>query len=135
MQQFSLTAALGSAMLLKVGRSGKCGPDTFACSNGAECIDPGWVCDGDADCADGSDEAVAQCEPGGAGLARHSSCRADQWACATSDLCIPAHLRCSRGAECPDASDEAGCGWVLPGPACLATLPQVASGVVQMSHM
>ena len=56
-------------MLLKVGRSGKCGPDTFACSNGAECIDPGWVCDGDADCADGSDEVVAQCEPGGAGPA------------------------------------------------------------------
>ena len=33
----------------------------FKCENGEKCIPPAYVCDGDGDCSDGSDEARDSC--------------------------------------------------------------------------
>lgn len=34
----------------------KCSPFTFRCDNGEQCLPHSWICDGDPDCRDGSDE-------------------------------------------------------------------------------
>ena len=37
-----------------------CPPKTFPCNN-TMCVHKAWVCDGEDDCGDGSDEAVKLC--------------------------------------------------------------------------
>ena len=76
------------------------------CINNEDCIHEDWVCDGDRDCADGSDESEETCGP-------VITCSKDQFKCGTGD-CIPAHLHCSGGVECPDGSDEIDCLDELP---------------------
>ncbi|KAM6032546.1 LOW QUALITY PROTEIN: SCO-spondin-like [Chlamydotis macqueenii] len=77
-----------------------CGPSAVACSSG-ECVARGWLCDGEADCADGSDElgCAGGCEPG-------------RFPCADGARCVPyAHL-CDGVPHCRDRSDESAdrCG-------------------------
>ena len=39
-----------------------CTKEEFGCSNGVpHCIPKTWVCDGDRECTDGSDEELGQC--------------------------------------------------------------------------
>ncbi|KAK4825681.1 hypothetical protein QYF61_001504 [Mycteria americana] len=71
-----------------------CGPYAFSCGSG-ECVPWGWLCDGEADCHDGSDElgCAGGCEPG-------------HFPCAHGTDCVPNGQLCDGVPHCRDRSDE-----------------------------
>ena len=79
-----------------------CAEDEFKCRDQHYCIQQGWVCDGEGDCPDGSDESVEQC-----GVRRQ--CSNHEFQCANGE-CVAGHLQCSGVADCKDGSDELHCG-------------------------
>jgi hypothetical protein len=99
-----------------------CGDNEFRCLNRFYCIHNSWLCDGDNDCPDGSDESVDRCASlQGEGFGSISQvpgaidgmqCRTDQFQCDSGD-CIPGHLQCSGKPECDDESDEKLCSKYL----------------------
>lgn len=78
----------------------RCTPREFECHDHFSCIHQSWVCDGDRDCPDGSDEDITRC--------KNITCRADQFQC-KDKTCIPGHLVCTGTSECSDKSDEEDC--------------------------
>ncbi|XP_053922447.1 low-density lipoprotein receptor-related protein 2 isoform X4 [Cuculus canorus] len=75
-------------------------PRTYmACHDGTECVAQEYMCDGEKDCADGSDEDGCDqlCNTPGA------------FHCVTGAMCIRAGERCDGVPQCRDASDETGC--------------------------
>ena len=79
-----------------------CTENEFRClMNKFYCIHKSWMCDGDPDCPDESDESVQVCG------AAHA-CRSDQFTCDNGE-CIPGFLQCSGQPECSDGSDEKLC--------------------------
>jgi len=49
-----------------------CAPTEFQCLSRSYCVHHSWVCDGDSDCPDGSDESEEQC-------GTNVQCRSDQF--------------------------------------------------------
>ncbi|CAH1407018.1 unnamed protein product [Nezara viridula] len=78
-----------------------CEYDEFTC-NDRRCIKKSWICDGQFDCSDGSDEP--------AGCSR--SCR-EGFHCFRTLRCIDRSLVCNNFNDCGDRTDELYCGVIL----------------------
>ncbi|XP_058879421.1 SCO-spondin [Acipenser ruthenus] len=80
--------------------TGPCSEREFQCVSG-ECKPRAWLCDGEADCADGSDEQSC-----------NWTCRADEYLCQGSGECIRYEQLCDGTPHCRDHSDESldNCG-------------------------
>ncbi|KAJ7335677.1 hypothetical protein JRQ81_013618 [Phrynocephalus forsythii] len=76
-----------------------CGWAEVACRNGKECVPYEYICDGEEDCADGSDED---------GCAEFCS-KAGRFQCESGSRCINERYHCDGIPHCPDGSDESNC--------------------------
>ncbi|XP_055899580.1 low-density lipoprotein receptor-related protein 4-like isoform X3 [Biomphalaria glabrata] len=72
-----------------------CPNNDFMCGNKCVCIPNNWVCDGDEDCEDGSDE---ECE----------KCPETDFTCSNGH-CIQMKWVCDKDNDCGDLSDELSC--------------------------
>jgi hypothetical protein len=100
----------------------------FHCADGSETVPMGWQCDGEDDCADGSDEAgcpTFTCADGLETIPEGWVCDgfydctdlSDEdgcdgiitFACREGSVEIPRDWVCDGEADCPDGSDEEGC--------------------------
>ncbi|XP_053907727.1 low-density lipoprotein receptor [Cuculus canorus] len=83
------------------GATGECGRGAFRCGDGS-CIPGAWLCDGRAECRDGSDEDPESCDS--------LSCSPAEFRCGgRRSRCIPALWRCNGHRDCEDGSDEHNC--------------------------
>ncbi|MGH0159611.1 UNVERIFIED_CONTAM: hypothetical protein FKN15_060831 [Acipenser sinensis] len=73
----------------------------FTCQNG-QCIPARWLCDGEAECSDGSDEAGSTCS--------RQTCPPEKFNCGgSSNKCIPLSWQCDGETDCENGMDEAEC--------------------------
>ncbi|KAK6737082.1 hypothetical protein RB195_019650 [Necator americanus] len=90
--------------------SGQCMADERACGNN-ECVKADYVCDGEPDCRDRSDEmncpALRQCEP-------------NEFKC-HNQRCVQKMWLCDGDDDCGDNSDELNCGAQEAGEMCKKT--------------
>uniref|UniRef100_A0A671K0Q1 Basement membrane-specific heparan sulfate proteoglycan core protein-like n=1 Tax=Sinocyclocheilus anshuiensis TaxID=1608454 RepID=A0A671K0Q1_9TELE len=86
---------------------GPCRADQAACQNG-QCISRDYVCDGETDCTDGSDEF---------NCGTPSPCEPNEFKC-QNGRCALKLWRCDGDNDCQDNSDEMNCPTKRPGDTC-----------------
>ncbi|CAH1788845.1 unnamed protein product [Owenia fusiformis] len=79
-----------------------CNKDSFQCDNKLQCINKEWLCDGDDDCSDKSDENATRCF--------NQTCKDDNmWACPHPDSnpqCVYIRWMCDGEPDCKHNEDE-----------------------------
>lgn len=105
-RKFKLLLVLMSTSVAVVNCSFECRETEWRCDR-TRCIPKKWICDGDPDCSDGTDEQLENC-PGSATRSFAKECRATQFKCANGN-CIPQTWKCDGTDDCRDNSDEAEC--------------------------
>ncbi|XP_046725155.1 basement membrane-specific heparan sulfate proteoglycan core protein isoform X3 [Silurus meridionalis] len=88
-------------------RPGPCRADQATCQNG-QCISRDYLCDGDRDCSDGSDELKC---------GTPSPCEPNEFKC-QNGRCALKLWRCDGDNDCHDNSDEINCPAKKPGDVC-----------------
>ncbi|XP_055494795.1 low-density lipoprotein receptor-related protein 1B-like [Leucoraja erinacea] len=78
-----------------------CGPAEFLCHDHVTCISLNWLCDGEPDCPDDSDESLDQCT-------RHLefTCPVNHFDCIGARRCIHMSKLCNGINDCVDGLDE-----------------------------
>ncbi|XP_017846633.1 low-density lipoprotein receptor isoform X3 [Drosophila busckii] len=94
----NVSGMIGTPLSIAQTVSNKCGEKQFQCQNG-DCIPIRFVCDGEPDCKDLSDERSMCKFP-------EATCSSDHFKC-NSGNCIPNKWRCDQEKDCADGSDEA----------------------------
>uniref|UniRef100_A0A8D0DE69 Low density lipoprotein receptor-related protein 8, apolipoprotein e receptor n=1 Tax=Sander lucioperca TaxID=283035 RepID=A0A8D0DE69_SANLU len=90
------------SLLLQVAHEHKtCATTDFACKNG-QCVPARWRCDGEPECADGSDEADAICS--------RQTCPPEKFDCGgAASKCVSLSWRCDGERDCENGADEDQC--------------------------
>ncbi|XP_066155596.1 very low-density lipoprotein receptor-like isoform X2 [Euwallacea fornicatus] len=80
-----------------VTEGSECSLRQFTCAN-KKCIPIAFVCDGQNDCQDNSDEKPTECP-------KNVTCAKNEFRCGNGK-CIPSHWQCDNDIDCSDNSDE-----------------------------
>uniref|UniRef100_A0A1I8AA30 Basement membrane-specific heparan sulfate proteoglycan core protein n=1 Tax=Steinernema glaseri TaxID=37863 RepID=A0A1I8AA30_9BILA len=99
--------------------AGSCMADEKSCAN-SECVKADYVCDGEPDCRDRSDEQNC---PGPS----HRACEPNEFKC-HNNKCVQKMWLCDGDDDCGDGSDELNCGVKAAGELCKPTEFKCRSG-------